>query len=384
MWSIVLPSLAMIAVTYALARFSFGLFLPDIAASLDLSAANGGFIGALAFASYTLALFASYRLIRYFGQYNIMLAAGTSAIVGMLGIAFSPSFPYLAIAVFIAGLGSGLASPVLSQVAYAKLPSNQLDQANTWINSGTSIGLIITGPVVLLFSEHWRLSYLIFTIIGIIVLIWAARSISSDQNKMNQATQISNWGSVLASAKYLLVSSFIIGSSSSIYWTFSKSYLTSVPFTTANENIVFWMVMGIAGILGGLAGGVIQKIGLTWSHRLALLIMLAPLIILLLPSRIAIYASASMFGSSYIFLTGLFIVLATRIFQSFPSLGVSLSFLALGIGQSIGSFFAGKTIELTSYPFAFILFAAIGIIALFIPVEKRMAKGKPRRLNGSV
>ncbi|MDO7284107.1 MULTISPECIES: hypothetical protein [Shouchella] len=106
MWSIVLPSLAMIAVTYALARFSFGLFLPDIAASLDLSAANGGFIGALAFASYTLALFASYRLIRYFGQYNIMLAAGTSAIVGMLGIAFSPSFPYLAIAVFIAGLGA--------------------------------------------------------------------------------------------------------------------------------------------------------------------------------------------------------------------------------------------------------------------------------------
>ncbi|PAE89245.1 MFS transporter [Shouchella clausii] len=384
MWSIVLPSLAMIAVTYALARFSFGLFLPDIAASLDLSAANGGFIGALAFASYTLALFASYRLIRYFGQYNIMLAAGTSAIVGMLGIAFSPSFPYLAIAVFIAGLGSGLASPVLSQVAYAKLPSNQLDQANTWINSGTSIGLIITGPVVLLFSEHWRLSYLIFTVIGIIVLIWAARSISSDQNKMNQATQISNWGSVLASAKYLLVSSFIIGASSSIYWTFSKSYLVSVSFTTANESIVFWMVMGIAGILGGIAGGVIQKIGLTWSHRLALLIMLASLIILLLPSRIAIYASASMFGSSYIFLTGLFIVLATRIFQSFPSLGVSLSFLALGIGQSIGSFFAGKTIELTSYPFAFILFVAIGIIALFIPVEKRMAKGKPRRLNGSV
>ncbi|MBX0319166.1 MFS transporter [Shouchella clausii] len=384
MWSIVLPSLAMIAVTYALARFSFGLFLPDIAVSLDLSEADGGFIGALAFASYTLALVVSSRFIRHFGQFNVVLTAGMSAIIGMLGIAFSPSFPYLAIAVFIAGLGSGLASPVLSQVAYAKLPSNQLDQANTWINSGTSIGLIITGPVVLLFSEHWRLSYLIFTIIGIIVLIWTARSISSDQNKMNQATQISNWGSVLASAKYLLVSSFIIGSSSSIYWTFSKSYLTSVPFTTANENIVFWMVMGIAGILGGLAGGVIQKIGLTWSHRLALLIMLASLIILLLPSRIAIYASASMFGSSYIFLTGLFIVLATRIFQSLPSLGVSLSFLALGIGQSIGSFLAGKTIELTSYPFAFILFAAIGIIALFIPVEKRMAKGKPRRLNGSV
>lgn len=384
MWSIVLPSLAIIAVTYALARFSFGLFLPDIAASLDLSAANGGFIGALAFASYTLALVASSRLIRYFGQYNIMLAAGMSAIVGMLGIAFSPSFAFLAIAVFIAGLGSGLASPVLSQVTYAKLPSNQLDQANTWINSGTSIGLIITGPVVLLFSEHWRLSYLIFTVIGIIVLIWAARSISPDQNKTKHPTQISNWASVLASAKYLLVSSFIIGLSSSIYWTFSKSYLTSVPFTTANESIVFWMLMGSAGILGGIAGGVIQKIGLTWSYRLALLIMLASLIILLLPSRIAIYASASMFGSSYIFLTGLFIVLATRIFQSFPSLGVSLSFLALGIGQSIGSFFAGKTIELTSYPFAFILFAAIGTVALFIPVEKRMIEGEHKRLTGSL
>ncbi|PAE14478.1 hypothetical protein CHH91_19270, partial [Virgibacillus sp. 7505] len=74
--------------------------LPDIAVSLNLSEADGGFIGALAFASYTLALVASSRLIRYFGQYSIMLAAGMSAIVGMLGIAFSPSFPFLATAVF--------------------------------------------------------------------------------------------------------------------------------------------------------------------------------------------------------------------------------------------------------------------------------------------
>ncbi|WP_285804086.1 hypothetical protein [Alkalicoccobacillus plakortidis] len=37
MWKYVFPGIAMIGVTYAFARFSFGLFLPNISESLNLS-----------------------------------------------------------------------------------------------------------------------------------------------------------------------------------------------------------------------------------------------------------------------------------------------------------------------------------------------------------
>ena len=43
---LVAPGLAMIALTYGLARFAYGLFLPEMWESLDLSESALGLIGA--------------------------------------------------------------------------------------------------------------------------------------------------------------------------------------------------------------------------------------------------------------------------------------------------------------------------------------------------
>lgn len=135
--------------------------------------------------------------------------------------------------------------------------------------------------------------------------------------------------------------------------------------------------MGVAGVAGGVAGGFIQKVGLAWSYRVLLFFMLISIVLLTVPATMTVYISAGLFGSMYIFLTGLFIVWSTRIFSDLPALGVSLSFLALGIGQSLGSLFAGKTIELTTYPFSFGLFAGLGLIGLLVPTP--IAESSPQR-----
>lgn len=49
---LVLPGIAMIATTYGLARFSFGLFLPNISNDLKLSASQAGIISSLFYLSY--------------------------------------------------------------------------------------------------------------------------------------------------------------------------------------------------------------------------------------------------------------------------------------------------------------------------------------------
>lgn len=370
MWKIVFPGLAMIAVTYSLARLSFGLFLPDIANSLGLNERKSGLIGSTAYVSYSLSLVVSSSLIKKFGQHKINVIAGLTAVLGLLGIATAQSFIHLVISMFIAGIGSGLASPVLSQITQNTLPKNKLDQGNTWINSGTSFGVILTGPIVLLFREHWRLSYFLFFIIAIIVMIWNYYSIPKDKNQKRVENQETNWLSVIYKAKFLLMASLLIGISSSIYWTFSRSYLTIEHNLSTNESVIFWSVIGLAGILGGVAGRLIKKIGLSWSYRLLLLLLLISVFLLTVPSNLTIYISAALFGSSYIFLTGLFIVWATRLFNALPAIGVSASFLALGMGQSLGSFFAGKSIEMTTYSFSFALFAGIGFIGLFLSTEK--------------
>lgn len=143
-------------------------------------------------------------------------------------IALAVGVSNLVISMLVAGLGSGLASPALSQMAQHTLSNKELDQENTWINSGTSVGVILTGPVVLLFTEHWRLSYYFFAFIAVIVWIWNYLVIRSDQDKKSSARSQTKWLSAINKAKFLIAASLVIGISSSIYWTFSSSFITCI------------------------------------------------------------------------------------------------------------------------------------------------------------
>ncbi|MFB4159631.1 MFS transporter [Geomicrobium sp. JSM 1781026] len=369
MWKIVVPGLAMIAVTYAFARLSFGMFLPDISNTLGLDASDGGLVGSIGYISYSIALFFSSFAIHRFGFKRVNQIAGLTAVVGLVGMATATSLLHLGAGVFIAGLGSGLASPALSQMAYQTFTRTRVDQANTWINSGTSFGIILTGPVVLMFTEHWRLSFFMFAIVAFAVTLWNKRIIPNAYENRHVDEPNIDWTSTLRNGWSLITASVIVGFSSSIYWTFSRSFVTEQYNMTANESVLFWIVVGAAGVLGGVAGGLIQRIGLGLSYRMILVTLLSSVAMLTVHTPFAIYTSPALFGGAYIFLTGLLIVWATRTFVHLPALGVSMSFLALGIGQSLGSFIAGMVIDISSYPFAFILFACVGVIGLIIPVK---------------
>ncbi|WP_252311970.1 MFS transporter [Sinobaca sp. H24] len=371
MWKIIFPGIAMIGIVYAFARFSFGLFLPDISESLALSESQAGIVGSAAYAAYTAALCSAYIFIHTFTARRVVLLAGATALLGMIGIAFSTGFYILMISVFSAGLGSGWASPAFSQVISQSLTSSQQNKGNTWINTGTSFGLMVTGPIVLLFTDQWRWSYLLFAFITMIVWWWNAAVLEKEKKKISAVDQKTAWPEMLKKGRFLIAASLGVGFSSSIYWTFSRSYVAVIHEFTMNQSIIFWIVMGAAGIIGGTAGGIIQKTGLSFAYRGGVFVTAASIICLTIPVQPAVYLSAVLFGISYIFMTGLFIVWATSVFSDFPSLGVSLSFLALGVGQALGSGAGGIIIERASYPFAFITFSLLGMFFIVCRVEER-------------
>ncbi|MBO1001126.1 MFS transporter [Pseudogracilibacillus auburnensis] len=374
---IVFPGIAMIGVSYAFARFSFGMFLPDIAESLELTEAASGAISSLAYLAYCLALLTSSVFIYRTGAHTVVQMAGFCAVVGMIGIAIAPNLYVLTFGVLVAGLSSGWASPALSQVAVSNLQPSDRDRGNTWINTGTSFGLILSGPIVLLFTEHWRLSYSLFALIGIGVMLWNWKSVPKGESRKNEKPVFgyklfNQW----KKSGYLLIASFLVGTSSSIYWTFSRSYLTAEYDMSYLESVAFWIMMGISGILGGIAGGSIKKFGLTVAYRFTLVIMAFSIALITVHSVPMIYISGILFGIAYIFMTGIFIVWGTRLFIHNPSVAVSLSFLFLGIGQSLGSFIAGGIIEIVSYAAGFLLFAGIGLVGLVLPIKTNDMKDK--------
>ncbi|WP_394119886.1 MFS transporter [Planococcus donghaensis] len=365
MWKLVFPGIAMIAVTYAFARYSFGWFLPDISSSLKLSESQAGYISSSAYLAYTIALLTASIFIHHFGARRMILLSGTTASLGMAGMALSQGFYTLTLSAFLAGLGSGWVSPAFSQVVAQSVSSDLQDKRNTWINTGTSFGILLTGPVALAFAEQWRWSYALFAVFAMIVCLWNGYSIKEKKQETRMTHQIRISLKPLVKARFLIMASIGIGFSSSIYWTFSKSYITAIHGLTVSESVGFWTIMGGAGILGGVAGAIIQSIGLHRSYLLGVVVVSASIFGLTNPNFAAIYFSALLFGVAFIFMTGLFIVWGTRQFPESPSTGVSISFFSLGIGQSAGSIAAGMLIEGISYPFAFILFSIIGLPFLF-------------------
>src|SRR3712207_2084456 len=100
---LVAPGLAMIAVTYGLARFAYGLFLPEMRESLDLSERVLGLIGAGSYAGYCLAILVALVFTSRTGLRFMAGAAGGVGGFGMAGGARGP--PHLVVA--RGGLGGG-------------------------------------------------------------------------------------------------------------------------------------------------------------------------------------------------------------------------------------------------------------------------------------
>lgn len=155
-YKLVFPGIAMIATIYGLGRFSFGLFLPDISKDLHLSASSSGIISSLFYLSYCFTIiYATLRTAKTGPKYMIMLAS-LLVILGLITISIASNALTLSLGVIFAGASSGLISPPYGYAISLWIKWEQQGKANTWINSGTSIGLVFTGITAMLVFIDWR------------------------------------------------------------------------------------------------------------------------------------------------------------------------------------------------------------------------------------
>src|SRR3712207_9527063 len=97
-----------------------------------------------------------------------------SAVVGMATVAGAPTAWVLALGVLVAGSSSGLASPPMGEAVATSIRVELQDRANALINSGTSVGVALSGPAALLVTEQWRMAWAAFALVGGAVVVWNA------------------------------------------------------------------------------------------------------------------------------------------------------------------------------------------------------------------
>jgi predicted MFS family arabinose efflux permease len=166
----------------------------------------------------------------------------------------------------------------------------------------------------------------------------------------------------------LFVAAFGVGFASAVYWTFSRELVVGAGDLGPTGSTLFWTVIGVSGLAGGAAGDLVRRFGLTAVLRGALVSMAASIALLAVASGVLplAYASATLFGSAYIMLTGVVLVWSVTVFRERPSAGLGAGFLLIAIGQMVGSPLAGALAGATSPPTAFLSFAVAAVLTAFV------------------
>ncbi|SFE24473.1 Predicted arabinose efflux permease, MFS family [Lentibacillus persicus] len=364
----------MVAVTYGLARFSYGLLLPDINASLNMSEFLSGATSSLFYLAYCVTIVLSTVITTQEGPRRMILLAGLSAFVGMLMMAVTPNAWVLAFGVLLAGGSTGLVSPPYGAAISLWIQEEKQGKANTWINSGTSLGIVLSGAGAYFLTPNWRLTYLIYAVLTLLILVWNYKAIPKGRMGSRLRFKKGNYSiRGVKEAKPLIAASLILGISTAAFWTFSRSFVEVAGDYSDWQLSGFWVVIGLFGVLGGFSGSLIEKGGLPFAYKLgSLSIASASIILAVAPGNwLMSYLSAGIFGCSYIFLTGVLLVWGIRVFIANASLGIGVPFLLLAVGQVIGSILAGWLVGSWGYAASFMIHGVLGLTALLMGPGKR-------------
>jgi len=146
----------MIAVSFGLARYGYGLLLPEMQAELSISPSAAGLIASGTCASYLVANVWVVRVtIRRGARAAIALAAAFAA-VGMAMIASATSAAVLAAGVLVGGAAAGFAFPPYADLVARDVQPRRRDLAWSTISSGTVGGWLSPGPIAIAAGDRWR------------------------------------------------------------------------------------------------------------------------------------------------------------------------------------------------------------------------------------
>ncbi|MCE8025219.1 MFS transporter [Billgrantia aerodenitrificans] len=356
-----------IAITYGLARFVFGLFLPAMRDELTISSSMAGVIGALPFLSFVFAILAAPWVTQRLGVRRAGVAAAALAGGGLMTIALAPSSLLLAVGVLICGISTGLSSPAMAEAVSRVVPGRLRGRVNATINAGTSVGIALAMPAVLIWAEAWRSAYIGFAALAAMGALAAYLFLPRDDRPVPSslpslaALPVSReqWHAITRLSGLAAG----MGCVSAAYWVFAPDAAIAAGGLGPSQTAWMWLAVGLGGLTGGGAGDLIARFGAVFSHAAGLVALSAGLVLLALaPSHFPLaLASAALFGAGYMTLTGFYLVRGIEIMEEAPAFGPVLPLLATSVGQVAGSPLAGWLVGAEGHGTTFLLFATLGL-----------------------
>jgi len=354
---------SLIAVTYGMARFSWGLMMPAVMQEIPFSVHLAGILTACSYFSYCVSTAAAPCLVARFGASASACLSAICAAAGLLLLACAFSPLMLASGLFIAGLSAGLASPAVASAVGNRLPPAQQDPANTAINAGTSAGIMLSVPVLMLLPGGWRAACVLFALLALICLLPARRYLPSDRRVA--AKDRRSWRDLVRQRSLLRLGivAFISGSASAAWWSFGPDILRHSLHLNGRDSSLLWLISGGAGIAGALTGLARRWLSMAQIYRLSQIAMALPLLLLASLEGFSwwLFPAVALGGAGYVTLSGVLLVYGAGATPASAASGVGVAFFMLAAGQVVGSALFGAVYAGPGAATALLGFAALAL-----------------------
>ena len=364
--ALVLSGVAVIAVTYGLARYGYGLYLPQFRAAFEISPGTAGAIAAVSYVGYCGAAVVGSGLVGGGRARQALWLAGGSAALGSLVVAVAWNGTSLGTGALIAGSGAGAATPALVAAVTGTVPLADQPRAQGMVNGGTGAGVVGGGLLVMSIPGAWRWSWAGFAVAAVVATTCADRSTQWGSNSQGASGR----GAPRAQGHVRplgrpLVAALLAGAGCAGVWTFARDLLITDGGLSPAVTGLLWCLLGGAGLLGGLSGVLVRRVGLRAAWTITVVAAAAGTALLgALPGAVIPAALAlACFGSAFVALSGVLLAWGAERTPSAAAAAVAVLFIGLTVGQAVGSVALGIVAEAAGAPTAFLAASALLVLS---------------------
>ena len=323
---------ACVGSAYGMARYGFGLLLPDMRTALRLTDAATGAMAAAGYAVYLVVSLRTGRLVARHGPRATVVAGGGCAVAGMLLAAVAVSPLALGVAVAVAGASAALAFPPFADAIAAVVAEPDRAQAFAWVSSGTGAGVAAAAPLAFLAAD-WRLTWVLFALVAALTTMLAARVVPAAP-LAPLGTHRARSRPAPADTRPLLASAVLVGLGAAVFWTWAVDRVATDGDLGTSAAQALLAVVGVASLGGALAGNLAARVGLRAGAAGCGALLAGSLVALaLVPGAVvAGIAAAVFFGAGYNLLVAIQGLWSTRISGHDPARGLAAVMSAMGVG----------------------------------------------------
>lgn len=392
-------------------RFGYSAVLPSMQKGLGLSSAAAGSLASWNLAGYTIMAAIGGILASRVGPRKVLTLGMVLTAAGLLATGLSEGLLGASIGRLVTGLGNGMILVPSITLMAAWFDARNLGFASSVVPSGSSLALIVAGPAVPRIIqmggvEGWRIAWYFFAGMTLILAVLnavvqrdrphnldamrghmplhtsrpapAPRTSSAHRGPRREGTAAELMRILRSGYAWHLGFVYLLyGIAFLMYFTFFQKRLTSdlgySPETAGN----LFIIVGVAGLIGGVFWGMISdRVGRRPTIAVTMIFAgIGGFLFAWAPGTAALALSAIFFGSTGVVIPGLIgAACGDRFGPILASTALGLLTVLVGIGQAVGPVLGGLLGDaFSSLGPAYLLSGAVFILgaiaALFLPRE---------------